>query len=93
MIIYKVLRKNYELRKGELMGALVERRKDLRGKSQLESGLRWARLVFGQTMRDRHALFVIPAELNRKDNTIIPVGEMVLTDEEFLWMMENKIMR
>ena len=32
-VTYKVLYKNHELRKGELMGTLVERRKDLRGKA------------------------------------------------------------
>jgi hypothetical protein len=40
MIAYKVFYKNYDLKKGELMGMLIERRKDLRGKTQIESGLR-----------------------------------------------------
>jgi len=46
-ITYKALYKNYKLKKGELMGVLVERRKDLRGKSLLESGLRCAKSMFG----------------------------------------------
>ena len=35
MITYKVLYKNYKLRKGELMRVLVERRKNLREKAYL----------------------------------------------------------
>jgi hypothetical protein len=87
MIIYKVLLKNYELKQGELMGALPERRKDLRGKSRVESGLKWAKLVFGQMVRDKQAIFVIPHELNLKDNTIMPVEKMVFSKEKFFGMM------
>ena len=43
MIIYKVFYKNFELKKGEFVGMmLIERRKDMRGKNQIESGMRWA---------------------------------------------------
>lgn len=63
MIVYKVLYKNYEFKKGDLMGTLIERRKDLRGKSRVESGLRWAKLTFGQMVKDKHAIFVVPHEL------------------------------
>jgi hypothetical protein len=69
MVIYKVFYKNYELKKGELMGFLVERRKTPRGKTQLESGLRWARLMFGRTVRDERAIFVVPDELKRGSDT------------------------
>jgi hypothetical protein len=89
MIIYKVLCKNYKLKQGELMGALVERRKDSRGKSRVESGLKWAKLVFGQMVRDKQAIFVIPHELNLKDNTIMPVEKMVFNKEEFFGMMRG----
>jgi hypothetical protein len=64
MITYKVLYKNFKLKKGDLMGILVERRKDLRGKSLLESGLSWAKSMFGQTVKNKHAIFVVPHELN-----------------------------
>jgi len=64
------------------MGALAERRKDLRGKSRVESGLKWARLVFGQMVRDKQTIFVIPYELNFKDNTIDPVEKMAFSKEE-----------
>jgi len=60
VIVYKVLFKNYELKQDQLMGALAERRKDLRGKSRVESGLKWAKLVFGRMVRDKQAIFVIP---------------------------------
>jgi hypothetical protein len=62
-ITYKVLYKNYKLKKGDLMGILVERRKDLRGKSRLESGLRWAKSLFGKTVINNNMIFVVPDEL------------------------------
>ena len=46
MTVYVVFYKDYEPRKGELMGMLVERRKDMRGQTQWESGTKWARQGF-----------------------------------------------
>jgi hypothetical protein len=69
MITYKVLYKNFKLKKGDLMGILVERRKDSRGKSLLESGLSWAKSMFGQTVKNKHAIFVVPHELNMKKDS------------------------
>jgi len=69
MITYKVLYKNFKLKKGDLMGIFVERRKDLRGKSLLESGLSWAKSMFGQTVKNKHAIFVVPHELNVKKDS------------------------
>jgi hypothetical protein len=89
VIVYKVLCKNYELKQDQLMGALAERRKDLRGKSRVESGLKWARLVFGQMVRDKQAIFVVPHELNLKDNTITPVEKKVFSKEESFWMLRG----
>jgi hypothetical protein len=83
MVIYKVFYKNYEFKKGELMGVFVERRKDLRGKSRLESGLRWAKLMFGQMVRDKHAIFVVPQDFNLKKDSIVPAENMILSKEEF----------
>ena len=60
MIVYKVFCKNYALRKGELMGMLIERRKDLRERSKVESGLRWAKFTFGGMVKDKESIFVIP---------------------------------
>ena len=67
-ITYKVLYKNHKLKKGELMGVLVERRKDLRGKTKLESGLNWAKSMFGETVKDKHRIFVVPDEGTKRDS-------------------------
>jgi hypothetical protein len=40
MVVYKVFYKNFELKKGEFVGMLIERRKDMRGKNQIESAMR-----------------------------------------------------
>jgi hypothetical protein len=69
MIVYKVFYKNYELKKGELVGVLTERRKDLRERSRLESGSKWAKLAFGDMVKDKHAIFVVPDDLNLKNDT------------------------
>jgi len=89
MIIYKVFCKNYQLKQGELIGALAERRKGLRGKTRLESGLKWARLLFGQMGRDRQAIFVVPEEVNLKDNIMMPAEKIMLTRQELHWMVER----
>ena len=83
MIIYKVFYKNYEIKKGELMAALTERRKDSRGKSRLESGLRWAKLMFGQTVKDKNAIFVVPQELNWKEDSTVPAEKRLFTKDQF----------
>lgn len=67
--MYKVFYKNYGLKKGELIGAMTERRKDLRGMKELESGLRWAKLTFGPIVKDKKAIFVIPSELKLRSNS------------------------
>ena len=64
MIIYKVFYKNYEFKRGELMGTLTERRKNLRGKTEVESGLRWAKLWFGNMVKDKNSIFVVPNKLD-----------------------------
>ena len=81
MIIYKVFYKNYELKKDELMAALTERRKSLRGRSQLESGVRWAKLMFGRTVKDKNAIFVVPDKLIWKEDSIVPVDKPLFTNE------------
>jgi hypothetical protein len=64
MIIYKVFYKNYEFKKGELMGTLPERRGNLRGESEVQSGLRWAKLRVGQMVKDKNSIFVVPNKLD-----------------------------
>jgi hypothetical protein len=83
MIAYKVFYKNYDLKKGEIIGALVERRKDLRGKTKVETGLRWAKLTFGNLVEDKYAIFVVPHELTVGDETKCLVEKGVFTKEEF----------
>jgi hypothetical protein len=89
MIVYKVFYKNYEFKRGELMGALMERRKNLRGKTKVETGLRWAKLTFGQMVKDKHAIFVVPDELNLKNSTLVPIEKIIFTKEEFWRMMRG----
>jgi hypothetical protein len=87
MTIYKVFYKNYELKRGELIGVLIERRKDLRGLTQVEAGLKWAKLTFGQRVKDRHAVFVVPGEL--KSDLDLLLDKVVFTREEFLGMSKQ----
>jgi uncharacterized protein YqgQ len=88
MVVYKVFHKNYELKKGELMGALIERRKDLRGMKQFESGLKWAKLTFGHMVQDKKAIFVVPSELKIEDNPKRYMEKGIFTKEEFLEMLK-----
>ena len=89
MVVYKVFCKNYELRKGELMGALIERRKDLRGMKQFESGLRWAKFTFGHLVQDKKAIFVIPNELKLEDNPKRDMEKGIFNNEEFLKVIKT----
>jgi hypothetical protein len=71
LIVYKVFYKDYDRKKGVLLGKLTERRKDLRGKTQLESGLRWAILTFGAKVKDKNRIFIVPEEVKEAgDNGI-----------------------
>ena len=88
MVIYKVFYKNYELKKGEFVGILVERRKSPRGKTQLESGLRWARLTFGHRVRDERAIFVVPDELKPGGHGEWMMEKGVLTRWDLLGMVK-----
>ncbi|HVP79788.1 MAG TPA: hypothetical protein VMV04_18040, partial [Thermodesulfobacteriota bacterium] len=63
MIVYKVFNKNYEHEKVTLLGMLAERRKGLRGKTRIETGLTWARLTFGGSAKEKESIFVVPKEL------------------------------
>ena len=63
MMVYKVFYKDYDSQKGVLLGTLTDRRRDLRGLSAVESGLRWAIAVYGDQVRDRRRLLVVPEEV------------------------------
>ena len=69
------------------MGTLRERRKDLRGRSKVESGLKWAKLTFGHMLKNKHAIFVVPDELNLKHDAIMPAEKWMFNKEEFLEIM------
>ena len=89
MVVYKVFYKNYELKKGEFVGMLVERRKSLRGKTQLESGLRWARLTFGRRVKDERAIFIVPDELKAGGDTEWTMENVVFTRWDLLGMVKQ----
>jgi len=86
MVVYKVLYKNFELKKGEFVGMLIERRKDMRGKTQLESAVRWAKLAFGRMVKDENTIFVVPKELKLGINTKSIIEKGVFAKEEILGM-------
>lgn len=82
MIIYKVFSKNYEMRRGELMGMLIERRKDLRGMTQIQAGMKWANLTFGHMVKDKKSMFIVPSELKLGNNSQWLIEKGVFTKEE-----------
>jgi hypothetical protein len=88
MVVYKVFSKNFELKKGEFIGMLIERRKDLRGKTQIESGLRWAKLTFGCMVKDERTIFIVPNELKLVSDTRWLIEKGVFTREELLGMVQ-----
>ncbi len=89
MVVYKVFYKNFELKRGEFLGILIERRKDLRGKTQLESGMRWAKAAFGDTVKDDKTIFVVPNELKLRIHTESIVEKGIFTKEEILGMGQS----
>jgi hypothetical protein len=89
MIVYVVFRKDYEHKKGELMGMLVERRNDTRGLTQWDSGLKWARSAFGHLVKDKRDIFVFPKELKISEDNELLVEKGVFTKEEFLEVMKK----
>ena len=84
MTVYVVFYKDYEPRKGELMGMLVERRKDMRGQTKWESGTKWARQAFGHLVKDKKDLFVFPKEMEINDDKGLLVEKGIFSKEEFL---------
>ena len=86
MVVYKVFYKNFELKKGEFVGILIERRKDMRGKTQLESGMRWAKLAFGHMVKDEKTIFVVPKELKLAIHTKSIIEKGIFTKKEIVGM-------
>src|SRR4030042_2126690 len=88
MVIYVVFCKDYEHRKGELMGMLVERRSDMRGHTRWESGVKWARQAFGHLVKDKKDIFVFPKEMEiNNDDKGLLVEKGILGKEEYLKIM------
>ena len=67
MIMYKVFCKGEEFQQDNLIGVLAERRKDLRGKTQFESGLKWAKFFFSGLIKNSQAIFVVPNEFEVRE--------------------------
>ena len=88
MVVYKVFYKDFELKRGELIGLLIERRKDLRGNTQVESGLRWARSAFGRLVKDERTIFIVPNELKLGNDTQWLMEKGIFTKEELLGMVK-----
>jgi hypothetical protein len=84
MVVYVVFCKDYEHKKGELMGMLVERREDMRGETRWASGTKWARQAFGHLVRDKRDIFVFPKEMDIGDDEKLLVEKGILTKDEFL---------
>jgi hypothetical protein len=80
MIVYVVFCKDYEHKKGELLGMLVERRTDTRGQT-----------AFGHLVKDKKDIFVFPKEMEMNcDDERLLVEKGIFTKEEFL-EVEKKI--
>ena len=88
MVVYKVFYKNFEQKKGEFVGMLIERRKDLRGRTQVESGMRWAKVAFGRMVKDDKTIFVVPNELKLGIHTKWIKEKGVFSKEEIIGMGE-----
>jgi len=89
MVVYVVFCKDFEHRKGELMGMLVERRKDMRGQTQWDSGVKWARLAFGHLVKDKKDIFVFPKKMEINDDKVLLVEKGILGKEEYLKIMNT----
>jgi general secretion pathway protein A len=88
MIVYKVFSKDYEHEKVTLLGMLAERRKDLRGKNRLETGLTWAKLTFGRSAKDKESIFVVPKEVEAGDATRVLMKRTIFYKDELLDMVD-----
>ncbi len=75
MIVYRVFYKDFERKACRLLGELKERRRDLRGMTQIQAGLKWARLLFGECIRNRQDLVVVPREFPSEHGTFIEGGQ------------------
>ena len=89
MIVYVAFHKDFEHKRGELLGMLVERRSDMRGLTQWESGLKWARGAFGHLVKDKKSIFVFPKELKVSENKKLLEEKVIFNKEEYLEVMKK----
>ena len=69
MTVYKVFYKDCYRKKIVLLGTLIERRrKGLRGMSPLEAGLKRAKGVFGDKVKDIKRSIVVPKEVKEESD-------------------------
>jgi len=67
MIIYNVHYQDYKNKSKEMIGVLVERRKDPKRRSTLiQSALKWAKIEFGQLVKDANAIFIEERVMNEE---------------------------
>ena len=92
MIVYKVFSKDYEHEKVTLLGMLVERRRDLRGKTRLEAGLTWARLTFGGSAKDKESILIVPKELEAGHATRVLMKRTIFYKDELLDMVDPLVL-
>ncbi len=88
MIVYKVFSKDYKHEKVTLQGMLVERRKDLRGKNQLDAGLTWAKLTFSRSAKDEESIFIVPKELQAGVVTSVLMKRTIFYKDELLDLID-----
>jgi hypothetical protein len=74
LVVYRVFYKDYQRKACTFVAELRERRKNLRGMTHSQTGLKWARLLFGETVRDRQALLVVTRNLNPQDESFLSDG-------------------
>jgi hypothetical protein len=67
LVIYRVFYKDYQNKACRLVGELRERRKDLRGMTHSQAGLKWAKIQFGESVKDRQALLVVTRKVASQD--------------------------
>ena len=59
MIIYNVHYQDYKNKSKEMIGALTERRKNPKRRANLiQSAMKWAKIEFGQFVKDANAIFI-----------------------------------
>lgn len=88
MIVYQVFSKDYEHEKVTRLGMLVERRRDLRGKTRLETGLTWAKLTFGGSAKDKESILIVPKELEAGHATRVLLKRTIFYKDELLDMVD-----